>query len=107
MERTKLEIVFTKQLGGGEKKRRRNSGENLEVMEEVGYSISDTILSPVYKRFNSSGPLITVFDPAEAVIVSTARVFVHNKVYTEKRRGEQFRAVFSIATCRPMEFRPH
>lgn len=106
MERIKLEILFTKQLGG-EKKRKRNSGENLEVMEEVGCSISDTILSPVYKRFNSSGPLITVFDPAEAVIVSTALVFVYNKVYTEKRRGEQFRAVFSIAIRRPMEFQPH
>lgn len=56
-------------------------------------SISDTILSPVYKRLNSSGPLISVFDPAKAVIVSTATVFVCNKV---KRKGEQFRVAFSI-----------
>lgn len=69
----------------------------MEVTEEVGYSVSDTILSPVYKRFNSSGPLITVFDPAEAVIVSTALVFAYNKVYTEMGRGEQFRGAFSIA----------
>lgn len=66
-------------------------------MEELGYSVSDTILSPVYKRFNSSGPLITVFDPAEAVIVSTALVFAYNNVYTQKSRGEQFRVAFSIA----------
>lgn len=64
------------QSKGRGKKQRRNSGEDVGVMEKVGYSISDRILSPVYKRFNSSGPLITVFDPAEAVIESTARVFV-------------------------------
>lgn len=51
-------------------------------------SISDPILSPVYKRFSSSGPLSTVFDPAGAVIVSPAAVFVCNKVYIE-RKGEE------------------
>lgn len=79
------------------KTQRRKSGKKVEVIEGVGSSIPDTILSPVYKRFNSSGPLITVFDPAEAVIVSTALVFACNNVYTAKRRGEQFRVVFSIA----------
>lgn len=44
-------------------------------MEEVGHSVSDKILSPAYKRFNSSSPLITLSDPAEAVKVSIC-VFV-------------------------------
>lgn len=55
-------------------------GEKLEVMEEVGHSVSDKILSPAYKRFNSSSPLITLSDPAEAVKVSTC-VFVCVCVY--------------------------
>lgn len=62
----------------------------MEVPEEVGYIryISDTFLSPVYKIFNSSGPLTTVFDPAEAVIACTAPVFVCNKVYIERTADE-------------------
>lgn len=67
--------------------------EQLEMKKKRGEgtqesSISDTILSPVYIRFNSSGPLTTVFDPTEAVIVSTAPVFVCHKVYIE-RKGEE------------------
>lgn len=46
-------------------------GGNVEVMVKVGHSVSDKILSPAHKRFNSSSPLITLSDPAEAVKVST------------------------------------
>ena len=47
----------------------------MEVREEVGHSVSDKILSPAHKRFNSSSPLITLSDPVEPVEVST-RLFV-------------------------------
>lgn len=69
-----------------EKELRRVGGGHREGW--IYSSISDTIFSPVYKRFNSSGPLSTVFDPAEAVIVSTSPVFVCNKVYKERKREE-------------------
>lgn len=59
-----------------EEKLRGKVGENVEVMEEVGHAVSDKILSPAYKRFNSSSPLISLSDPAEAVQVSTC-VFVY------------------------------
>lgn len=72
----------------------------MEFMEEVGHSVSDKILSPAYKRFNSSSPLITLSDPAEAAKVSIC-VFVQmcvcvcNTLYTEeKREGES-----SVQSC--------
>lgn len=42
-------------------------GEIVGFTEEVGHSVSEEILPPAYKRFNSSSPLITLSDPAEAV----------------------------------------
>lgn len=43
----------------------------MEVRKEVEHSVSDKIPSPAHKRFNSSSPLITLSDPAEAVGEST------------------------------------
>lgn len=73
-----------------EEKLRGKVGENVEVMEEVGHSVSDKILSPAYKRFNSSSPLISPSDPAEAVQVSTC-VFacVCNIQRIEKNQGRE------------------
>lgn len=55
-----------------QKESRRASGGQ---EEEVGHSVSDKILSPAHKRFNSSSPLITLCYPAEAAQLSTC-VFV-------------------------------
>ncbi len=91
-------------------------GKNVEVREKVGHCVSDKILSPAHKRFNSSSPLITLSDPAVAVEASTCVcvcVCVRYTVCIEKMReteGERsVQGSFTIlrATSRPMEFLPH
>lgn len=69
--------------GGGK------AGENVGFTEEVGHSVSEEILPPAYKRFNSSSPLITLSDPAEAVkkcrcVCAHVCLRVCNTLYTEK-----------------------
>lgn len=88
--KNKITDLIYRTAGKGKKSR-----EGTEESRWRSWRIQSFHLS---KRFNSSGQLTTVFDPAEAVVVSTAPVFVCNKVYIEKK-GEE-----SIGSyCRPME----
>lgn len=60
----------------------------MEVREEVEHSVSDKILSPTHKRFNSSSPLITLSDPAEAVEVSICAFVCVDVIYTVQRANK-------------------
>lgn len=92
-EKRTIESIY-KESGGWGKAEGREEERNVEVREEVGYSVSDKILTHAHKRFNGSSPLITLSNTAEYVEVSTC-VFVCVYRESERHRGE--REQFTVA----------
>lgn len=86
-QNTMRESLFTKGNEGGRREKK------VEDREEVRRSVSDRILSPAYKRFNSLSPLNTLSLSLSNTAVSTCkkyRIYVVFTVY-EWKEGENER----------------